>query len=313
MSTTTTSQVSVVSSPYYDRLLLERAQPYLIHTLFAQTRPMPEKAGTQVNFRRFAALSAATTPLSEGVPPSPDQLSVTDITATTSQYGSYVELTDLVDATVEDDAQSEVVELQGEQAGLTFDNIVRDTLSGTASATNCSGGSNGNTPTEMVLSDVKSICTTMMGNNAPFITRMVNASTGVGTVPIPPAYFVLCDSAISDDISAISTFVEAQEYGEPMSRYESELGKVYKARFLISSEGKATSESPVQYHNFFLAKNAYAMTELSEKGMHAILKGYGQNGHDPLNQKSTIGWKVMGFVSRILNDNFVHNLECTHS
>lgn len=311
--TTTTSQVSVVSSPFYDRLLLERAQPYLMHTLFAQKRPMPRKAGTQISFRRYAALSAATTPLSEGVAPAADQLSVTDITATTDQYGAYVEITDMVDATVEDSVVAEVLELQGEQLGLTVDNIVRDILSSTASAVNCSGGSNGNTPTEVVKSDIDSVVTTMLGNNAQYISEMVNPSTGNGTVPIPPSYFGLADSPVSDDLAAVSGFVSVQEYGQQGPVFQGEWGSTGRVRWLISSEGKVTTESPVQYHMFILGKNAYGMTEIDGGGTEAIIKGFGQVGSDPLNQKSTVGWKMMGFVSRILNDNFIRNLECTHS
>lgn len=310
--TTTTTQVSVVSSPFYDRLLLERAQPFLMHTLFAQKRPMPRKAGTQINFRRYSALSAATTPLGEGVAPAPDQLSVTDITATTDQYGAYVEITDMVDATVEDAVVSEIIELQGEQMGLTVDNIVRDVLSSTASTTNCSGGSNGNTPTEVVKSDIDSLVTTMLGNNAQYLTKVVNPSTGVGTVPIAPSFFGLADSPVSDDLAAVSGFVSTQEYGSKEA-LQGEWGSTGRVRWLISSEGKVTTESPVQYHMFILGKNGYGMTEIDGGGTQTIVKGFGQVGNDALNQKSTIGWKMMGFVSRILNDNFVHNLQCTHS
>jgi len=313
MAQTTTTQVSAVISTYYDRLLLERARPYLIHSLFGQRRNVPKKSGTQIKFRRYSALSAATTPLTEGVVPSSTQLSVTDVAATVSQYGSFVEVSDVVDLTTEDAVITEAVEVLGEQMGLTLDNLVRDVLSATASTTNASGGSNGNTPTEIVKSDIDGVVTTMMGNNALFISDVVTGASKDGTVPIAPSFFGLCDTAISDDLSAVSNFVSTESYGQQQPIMEAEWGNTGRVRWLISSEGLATTESPVQYHCFIVGKNAYGVTELEGGGARTIIKAYGSGGTaDPLDQMATVGWKTF-FISRILNDNFMHNLETTHS
>jgi len=311
MATTTTTQVSAAVSTYYDRLLLQRAKPYLIHSLFAQKRNLPKKSGSTIKFRRYSALSTATTPLSEGITPSGSQLSVTDITATVVQYGDFIEVSDVVDLTTEDAVITEAVEVLGQQMGETLDEIVRDILSANASATNASGGDNGQTPTEITKSDIDGVIKTMMGANALMLSSIINPTTGVGTVPIAPAYFALADTDMTKDLSAVANFVSVESYGQQGPVMEAEWGTTGRVRWLVSSVGKATSESPVQYHNFIMGRNALGVTELAGGGAKTIVKAYGSGGtSDPLDQRATVGWKTF-FVSRILNDNFVHNLETT--
>jgi N4-gp56 family major capsid protein len=196
-----------------------------------------------------------------------------------------------------------------------MDQIVRDTLSSVASATNASNGSNGNTPTEITKTDIDGVVKTMMGNDAKFISELVDGRSGAafGTVPIAPSYFGLADTDISDDLAAVADFVSVQEYGAKQSVNEAEWGATNRVRWLLSSAGKATSESPVQYHCFIVGQNAYGMTEISGGTANVIVKAFGSGGSaDPLDQRATVGWKSF-FVSRILNDSFMHNLEVTHS
>lgn len=299
MATTTTSQVSAAGSPFYDRLLLQRAKPFLAHLLFGQVRPLPAKVGSQIKFRRYAAKSAATTPLTEGVTPSGSQLSVTDITATVSQYGDFTEVSDIVDITVEDPVITEAVEINGEQYGLTIDNIVRDVLSSTASSVNASNGSNGNTPTEITKADIDSVVKTLMGNNAQMITSMVNPSANFGTVPLPPSYWGIADTDISDDLANVSNFVSPEQYGNKEA-VDGEWGSTGRVRWMLSSEGKATSESPVQYHCFVFGKNAYGITEVKNGSAKNIIRPFG-SGDDPLEQRATVG-KVSAHVKSSLID-----------
>ncbi len=87
---TTTTQVDPGVQVFYDRVLLKRAVPYLIHERFAQTRNIQRKSGSIIKFRKYASLSTATTPLTEGVTPPGQRLSKTDISAQVKQYGKKI-------------------------------------------------------------------------------------------------------------------------------------------------------------------------------------------------------------------------------
>jgi len=84
---TTTSEVAPAVDTYYDKLLLARARGNQIFNLFAQQKTLPAKNSDTVKYRRYSAISTATTPLSEGVTPAGSSLDVTDLTVQLQQYG----------------------------------------------------------------------------------------------------------------------------------------------------------------------------------------------------------------------------------
>ena len=89
-NTTLSSGLSAENKTFYDKTLLVEAQPLLVHDQFAQKRPIPKNGGKKIEFRKFASLPKALTPLTEGVTPDGKSLSVTAIEAEVAQYGDYV-------------------------------------------------------------------------------------------------------------------------------------------------------------------------------------------------------------------------------
>lgn len=312
MALTTTQQVDPAVAVFYDRVLLERAKPELVHDKFAQTRPLPSKSGNTIKFRRYAALTPATTPLQEGVTPAGSQLSKTDLTAQIAFYGDFISITDVVDLTVEDPVLTEAAEILGEQAGQTIDALIRDVLVACASQSNASGGSNGKTPTEPAASDFDQVVKILKGANAKMISEVIPAGDGVGTVPIRPAYFAICHTDLIDALEAISGFKATAEYAQQGPVMEAEWGAYKNTRFLVSSVAHKTEGTPDAYKVLVLGKNAYGITEITEGSLKNIVKPFGSAGTaDPLDQRATSGWKV-AFTCRILNDSFMHVLNCTN-
>ncbi len=84
---TATSTISAEIRQAYDTALLLAARPELVHTQFANKRPVPKGQGNTINMRRFELLAAATAPLTEGVTPSGSALSVTNVAISVQQYG----------------------------------------------------------------------------------------------------------------------------------------------------------------------------------------------------------------------------------
>ena len=120
--------LSVENKTHYDMTLIDEATPQLVHDQFGQKRPIPANGGKKIEFRKFAALPKALTPLTEGVTPDGKKLSATAIEATVAQYGDYVVLSDMLDLTAIDPVVVEATKVIGRQAGLTLDTVTRNVL-----------------------------------------------------------------------------------------------------------------------------------------------------------------------------------------
>lgn len=309
---TTTSQVDPAVATFYDRVLLKRALPNLVHDMFGQVRNIPSGSGNTIKFRRYASLSAATTPLTEGVTPAGKALSKTDLTATVSQYGDFVHITDIVDLTVEDPVLTEASEILGEQAGLTIDTITRDILCACASLYACTGGSNAQTPTQISTADCDAAVKTLLSANTKFVTSIVTASTGVGTTPVRPAFWAISHTDLIDAIEACTGFLHHSKYPKQNDVQEGEWGQVSNIRFLTTTNGDKTAGSPDVYRVPVIGQNAYGVTRIEKGALMNIVKAFGSAGTgDPLNQRATSGWKAM-YVARILNDSFMLLLSCSN-
>lgn len=311
---TTTTQVDPAVSTFYDRVLLAYAKPKLVHSKFATIKDLAAKKGNTMKFRRYSKLSTATTPLSEGVTPDGSRLAKTDLTAVIKQYGDYVHVTDIVDLTVEDPELTVAAEMLGVQMGETTDEIVRDILVACSSTTNASNGTNGETPTELSKTDIDGVARTLMSNDAEMLTPMIKAGQGEGTSPVRAAYWGIAKTNLIEDLEAVSGFRSISQYPNQVNVDDAEWGSTGNVRWLVSSVAHiSTGDSPDTFKLPIIGKNAYGIINLEAGNAKTIVKPFGSGGtSDPLNQRATSGWKSM-FVSRILNDNFMHILIVTRS
>jgi len=87
VQTTLLPGVSPTIQTYYDKKLLARLIANFVHLQFGQKRPIPKGSGKTIDFRKFSALAAATAPLTEGVTPAGNAITITNVTATVAQYG----------------------------------------------------------------------------------------------------------------------------------------------------------------------------------------------------------------------------------
>lgn len=310
---TTSGTIAREVSNFYDRALLERALPSLVHTRFAQVRDIPRNSGTNViKFRRYGSLSANTTALTEGVTPTGNQLSVTDILATVLQYGDYVTLTDIVQMETYDPILTETAEILGEQAGDTIDQLMRSVLAaGTTIQYASSATQNDHITRAMTLSraEVKEAVRTLRGNNAKVITSMINPSTGYNTVPVGKCYVGIVSPETAYDLDDAIGWIPVEKYPNKATVMPDEIGALGNVRFIMSTNAYSLPTAghtsvPVHY-SIILAQNAYAITRIGGETLKNIVKPLGSAGTaDPLDQRSTSGWKLT-FVGKILNQNFM--------
>lgn len=318
MPYTTKTQISDEVNNYYDRTLLERLLPNLVHTKFAQIRDLPRKSGSNtIKFRKYTALAVATTALTEGTTPAGSQLAVSDITADVLQYGDYITLTDVVDYESMDPVLTEAAQVLGEQAGLTIDTLARDVLvTGTTIqyADNRASRYYILASSLIAAAEIREAVATLQGNNAKKITRIVDPDTGYNTSPINAAFIGIVSPQTLYTLKGLTGWIPVEQYANKADVMEGEAGALDEVRFIVSSQAKswtaALASAAVAVHaTLILGNDAYGISRISGEAMKNIVKPLGSAGSaDPLDQRTTSGWKAT-FVTKILDENAMLRLE----
>ncbi len=293
-----TSTLSQELRTMYDRNLLRRLLPNLVWALFGQPKPMPRNEGQTVNFRRFASLAVATTPLTEGVTPAGSELSVSAVTVTPAQYGDYIKISDYLDFTAPDPILLEGGQILAEQAAETIDTLVRDIVvagttvqyAGASSTSRVTVGS----ADKLNATEIQKAVRTMQVNRIRPITQILNASTGVGTKPVNAGYVAIIGAHTLYDLKQDSKFVPVSDYGTRDGLLPNEVGALDEVRFIRTDNPKvftAAGESSIDVHcTIIMGADAFGI--VSPQGVTNIVKDFGA-GDDALNQRATSGWKML--------------------
>jgi N4-gp56 family major capsid protein len=305
--------------------LLKRAAPYMCLELFGQSKPLPSNSTQSMIFRRYEALDPTPKVLAEGVTPSGNTLTKTDITVHTQQYGDWIELTDVIQDTHEDPVLSESTEVLSEQSAEMMELIRYGALKGGSSVFYAGNGvtSRDGVNTKLTRALQRKVTRFLKAQKAKKITRKVSASPNFSTEPVAPSYIGLCHTDAESDIRDMEGFLPVEKYGSGMTPYEGEVGKVEDVRYITSSSfspfedaGAATStmlstsETVANvYPVLYLGANAYANVPF--KGKHAVtpmvVNPKPANG-DPLGQRGSVGWKART-ATVILNDLWMARVE----
>ena len=300
-NTTLSAGLSVENKTFYDKALLVEAQANLVHDQFAQKRPIPKNGGKKIEFRKFASLPKALTPLTEGVTPDGKSLSVSKIEAEVSQYGDYVVYSDILDLTAIDPVVTEGVKVIGNQAGLTLDTITRNALQTGTNVFYCPKADGTEVTSRTALDNTCKLTAKMVKKVAAFLKK-VNAPKINGD------YVAIIHPFVAYDLQNDPEWIEAHKYTTPENIYEGELGKLGGVRFVESSEAKVY-EGGV-FGCIFLGANAYGVTEIEGGGLKTIIKQLGSSGvADALDQRASIGWKAIK-TAEILLDSYIIRVEC---
>lgn len=316
MANTTTAEISHGVDAYYDRNLLTRAYPSFVHTRFAQVRDIPRGNTGTIRFRKYASLSAATTALTEGVTPAGSQLSKTDITALPLQYGDYVTMTDKLQFETLDPLLVETSAILGDQAGDTLDQLARDVI---AAGSTVQYASTATQRTEVAAgmtlngSEVREMVRTLTTNNAKPIKSQVDPSTGFNTSPIHASFVGIAHPKTIFDLKQDPDWVPVEEYASQGDVMPGEQGKLDSVRFIETSNAKVFTaggaDSIDVYGTVILGQEAYGISRISGEAMRTITKPLGSAGTaDPLDQRSTMGWKA-NFVAKRLQEAFMGRIE----
>lgn len=313
MSVTTTSTLPAPIQQSFSYKLLSVPVPNFIHNIPAMRKQMPRNGGTTFRMRRYNPLNAALVPLgNSGVTPPPQNLTAVDIDAKIGFYGTYVVLNQQVTLQNQDPVLNQCAERLGIALRETEDNLTRDMLASTASFINCTGGVNGDSPTNITRTDVSNVVRTLLDNDAYTITDNIAGKDEFGTAPVRDAYFALCSTQLTSDLENVSSFLQKAQYPGGYEALPSEWGNVGNLRFLVSSIGSyfnnASALGATVYNIFCTGLEAYAIIEQDGYSANFIYRPPIYDG--PLALNASVGW-TMAQVPRITNDLWILNLRAT--
>ena len=285
INATTTDTLTPEMKTYYDKLLIKLTGPALVHYQFAQKRNIPKNGGKKIEFRKFDPLPKALTPLTEGVTPKGKKMSVTDITAEVSQYGDYILLSDVIQMTSIDPIVVEATEEIAEQAGKTLDTITREVINAGTNVQYAGGAA------------ARSAITAANVLNVAEVMKAVTTLKGQNAKPVGDSFVAVLHPYVALDLMRDEEYKEIFKYTNAKPMYEGEIGKFSNVRFVESTEAKIwnlAGDGVSVFSTLVIGKNAYGTTEVEGGGLQHIVKPLGSSGAaDPLNQRSTVGWKAL--------------------
>lgn len=297
---------------YYEKKLLDNARANLVHDQFGNKYTIPQGHGHTIEWRKITPFAKAMESLTEGVTPDGSTLNVEAITSELAQYGDYVRFSDRLDLEAIDPIVNETCSEQGAQAGLTLNAVTRDELT-KAQTVQYAGG-------EEDREDLTASSTLKVAEifKAVATLRAANAPTFDGDYVAIIHPWVANDLMMDVSTSGSHVWMEVNKYANPQAIFAGEIGKLGGCRFVSSTEAKiwnsADDDCPAAdegYYSVFqtlvLGKGAYGVTELSGAGLEYIVKPLGY-GDDPLNQRSSAGWKAMK-AAKILDDTRMVSIE----
>ena len=299
--TGTGNNMSPQMKSFYDRVVIKNAVPNLVHDQFGQKKLIPQGEGKTIEFRRLNPFPKTTTALTEGVTPDGKNLDWEKVTATVAQYGDYVTTSDLLDMTAIDNNIAEAGRVLGDQAGASLDSIVREVLN---SGTNVQYGEGSVSSRSALTAD--DVLTVKAVRRAVTTLKRMNAKK------IDGDYVAIIHPDVAYDLMN-DTKWEAPNSYNAKNFYSGEIGRICGVRFLESSEAKifekAGANSIDVYSTLFLGADAYGTTAIEGGGLEMIIKPKGSSGTaDPLNQRSTMGWKATK-AACILTDAYMVRVE----
>lgn len=302
MATDTTLTLTAEMQTYYDKKLLSRFLPQFVYAQWGQKRPIPKAGGKVINFRKFNALSAATTALTEGVTPAGSSGSVTADTATVNQYGDFLTVSDVLDMTAIDPVLDEYADVLGDQAADTIDQLVRDILT---AGTNVQYANNRASRVTVAAGDILTVTE---------IRKAVRTLKRNKVRAINGYYIAVVEPGATYDLQSDTLWQDASKYAGATQLFSGEIGRIFGVRFVETANAKKFAAAGAAgidvYATIVFGEEAYGMVDVAGSGaIKNIVKPFGSAGTaDPLDQRSTTGWKCM-FTAKILQQAAILRIE----
>ena len=305
-NTTGESGMSAEMKTFYEKRLIDQAEPALVHDQFGDPYPIPANGGKNIEFRKYDSLPKATTPLTEGVTPDGQTMNVSTVTAEVRQYGGWVPITDTLQLTSIDNNILQATKIIASQAGRTLDTIVRDVLAGGTNVIYAPKIGEGGAETA-VTSRATLDATCQLTSD--LIARAATQLKAMNADPIGTSFVGIIHPYVAYELRRDPDWIDVHKYAQPDEIYNGEIGTLHGVRFVETSEAKIWKGTGCPaglavFSTLILGAHAYGSTEIEGGGLEHIVKQLGY-GDDPLNQRASVGWKAHKTAERLVEQYMV--------
>ena len=309
---TSASGMSAEMKTFYEKRLIDQAEPALVHDQFGDPYPIPANGGKNIEFRKYDSLPKATTPLTEGVTPDGQTMNVSTVTAEVRQSGGWVPITDTLQLTAIDNNIVQATKIIASQAGRTLDTIVRDVLAGGTNVIYAPKIGEGGAETP-VTSRATLDATCQLTSD--LIARAATQLKAMNADPIGTSFVGIIHPYVAYELRRDPDWIDVHKYAQPDEIYNGEIGTLHGVRFVETSEAKIWKGTGCPaglavFSTLILGAHAYGSTEIEGGGLEHIVKQLGY-GDDPLNQRASVGWKAHKTAERLVEQYMVRIESCS--
>ena len=271
MSITTTGNLGPMILQSLAPAMLYVPTPTMNYITVCDKVSMPPNGGTTCRFMRPRALQPPTIQLGNaGIDP-PAQVPQRDIIdAQMAFFGTGCIINEQVILQDQEGVLAWVSERLAVAMRQAEDLILRDYIVSAASVLNAGGGSNGDNPTNLGISDFSLVATTLDTNNTYKFMSGIEGELRFGSGPVRSSYFMLSSTELQSDFDTLvgQGFLSQWNYPNNTSALPSEYGNVHNIRVLTSSEAPvaraASAKGNDVYYNTVVGKQA--ITHINQDG-----------------------------------------------
>lgn len=216
-------------------------------------KTIPKNKSNNVKFRRWlpfggvdnqwitasnVATFASNHQSTEGVTPTADTLSPTDVTLTLVQYTAMYCVTDqVVDLHEDGDVIPDEAKMQvGQRMGLVGEMVRYGAYKAGTNVFYSGGTSRATVANTITINMLRKVAKSLVGNHAMPITKVLLPSTSFATAPIEAAFVVFCSHALEPAIRDLPNFKDIANYAQRKPIHDLEIGSCERFRFVLSHQ-----------------------------------------------------------------------------
>ena len=228
-----------LNKTFFDRQLLEGARTRLVHTQYGQKRHIPPHNGKRVEFRRWNLfdIDENMCALTEGVTPDGQTLSQSAVEAEVSQYGAYVEISDMLEQTAYEQVLSDSAELLGEQLGTVVEWVTRDAM--------CAGNNVQRAGNKSARSEISAADTLTVDEIRKAVRTLKKAKARPfgGKDGRKQHFICICSPDATFDLQEDPLWQDVSKYAAKEQLYTGEIGMLFGVVFVESTEAKVIRQA----------------------------------------------------------------------